>query len=237
MKTIGYMISALCAMFLVLATEARAANPTNMDKIEIAVREDLAKTVSDKAVFEELKVVKGAELLGQGAPDLTVKKLEQDGYAGRNKILYSVYLRDPKKRTVNVVVEASYDMLAEVFVTARPLVKGDVISRGDYYPVRQKLSKLPTGAVFDRKDIEGKTVRSNIMDGVVLRTLYLQTATTARRGKKVNLVIEGNAVVVSAKGTLRNDARVGESASVLCDLTRKEVHGVLITPTLVKVKI
>lgn len=237
MKNTDLIITALCFLMLVMVANTYAAGDTALDKIQAAVKEDLSKSVSEKAVLEELRIVKGAEHLGPGSGDMAVRNLYMDGYSGRNKVVYAVYLRDNQLRTVNVVVEASYDMLADVYVTARPLARGDVLSYGDYYTVRQKLSKLPAGAITDKRDIEGKILRASLTDGVVLRSSYLQSAMTARRGKKVNLIIEGNTVVVSAKGTLRNDASVGDPASVLCDLTKKEVQGVLVTPTLVKVKI
>jgi flagella basal body P-ring formation protein FlgA len=237
MKKRDYIMTALCFLLLVMVANSHAAGESAFDMIQAAVKEDLAKSVSEKAVLEELRIVKGAEHIGPGSADMTIRSLYMDGYSGRNKVVYAVYLRDGQLRTLNVVVEASYDMLADVYVTARPLARGDVLSHGDYYTVRQKLSKLPIGAITDKRDIEGKILRASLTDGVVLRSTYLQSAMTTRRGKKVNLIIEGNTVVISAKGTMRNDASVGEPATVLCDLTKKEVNGVLVTPTLVKVKI
>jgi len=224
-------------VILLTAVNSYSNTDTTLDRIQAAVKENLAKSISDRAVLEELKVVRGAEYLGPGAADLMISNLYMDGYSGRNRVVYSVYLRDSKLRTINVVVEASYDLLTDVYVTARPLARGEVISRADYYSVRQKLSRLPVGAITDKKNIDGKTLKATLTDGVVLRSQYLQSAMTARRGKKVNLVIEGNTIVISAKGTLRNDATVGEPVNVLCDLTKKEVQGVLVAPNLVKVKI
>jgi flagella basal body P-ring formation protein FlgA len=237
MKKFDYIIVAVFFLMLVTVAGADTAGNSAFDMIQAAVKEDLAKSVSEKAVLEELRIVKGAEYLGAGSADMTIRNLYMDGYSGRNKVVYAVYLRDSQLRTVNVVVEASYDMLADVYVTARPLARGDVISHGDYYAVRQKLSKLPVGAITDKKDIDGKTLKVSLTDGVILRSSNLQAFLSAKRGKKVNLIVEGNTVVISAKGTLRNDAVVGEPANVLCDLTKKEVQGVLVTPTLVKVKI
>jgi flagella basal body P-ring formation protein FlgA len=237
MNRTKYIIAAIFVLLFAAVAASDTTTYSAFDKIQAAVKENLSKNVSEKAVLEELRIVKGAEYLGPGSADLTISNLYMDGYSGRNKMIYAVYLRDAKARTLNVVVEASYDMLTDVYVTARSLARGEVISSGDYYSVRQKLSRLPVGAITDKKDIEGKILKASLTDGIVLRSNFLQATMTVRRGKKVNLIIEGETVVVSAKGTLRNDAAVGEAANVICDLTRKEVHGVLVTPTLVKVKI
>ena len=63
------------------------------------------------------------------------------------------------------------------------------------------------------------------------------SSSTVKRGQKVNVIVSGENIVISAKGTLRSDTMIGETANVLCDLTRKEVSGVLVSPSLVKVKI
>jgi flagella basal body P-ring formation protein FlgA len=237
MKKTDYITFALCVIMLVMIVSAPAAADIVLDRIQTAIKEDLARSVSERAVLEQLKIVKGAEYLSAASSNWTILNLSMDGYSGRNKVVYAVNLRDSMLVTVNVMVEASYDMLTDVFVTSRPLTRGDVINHGDYYTVRQKLSRLPAGAITNRKDIEGKILKASLTDGIVLRSNFLRSAMTARRGRKVNLLIEGNSVVISAKGTLRNDATVGETANVLCDITKKEVHGVLVTPTLVKVKI
>jgi flagella basal body P-ring formation protein FlgA len=237
MKKLDCIMMIFCFSLLFTAVYSHAAVDSAFDKIQAAVKEDMAKSVSEKAVLEELRIVKGAEYLGPGSGDMAITNLYMNGYSGRNKVLYAVYLRDGRLNTVNVVVEASYDMLADVYVTARPLSRGDVISGGDYYAVRQKLAKLPPGAITSKKDIEGKIMKSSVTDGVIIRSSYLQSSLSVKRGKKVSLVIEGDTVVISARGTLRNDAVVGESANVMCDLTRKEMSGVLVSPNLVKVKI
>jgi len=224
-------------LFLCIGTQAAAVNDMLLDKIQKAVKENLTTSVSDKAELEELRVVKGIEYFGDASREMTIQNIYMDGYSGRNKVIYAVYLKDKSLKTVNVVVEAAYDVFEDVYVTARALTKGDALNQDDYYTVRQKLSKLPAGAITDKNEIEGKILKSSLSDGVILRSNFLISALTVRRGKKVNVIVEGDNIVLSAKGSLRSDTTVGESANVLCDLTKKEVSGVLISPTLVKVKI
>jgi flagella basal body P-ring formation protein FlgA len=214
-----------------------AVNDVLLDKIQKAVKENLTTSVSDRAELEELRVVKGIEYFGDVSREMTIQNIYMDGYSGRNKVIYAVYLKDRSLKTVNVVVEASYDVFEDVYVTARALSKGDALNQDDYYTVRQKLSKLPAGAITDKHEIEGKMLKASLADGVILRSNFLVSALTVKRGKKVNVLVEGDNIVLSAKGTLRSDTTVGDAANVLCDLTKKEVSGVLVTPTLVKVKI
>jgi flagella basal body P-ring formation protein FlgA len=237
MKARHYITISALLLCLCIGTQAAAVNDMLLDKIQKAVKENLTNSVSDKAELEELRVIKGIEYFGDVSAEMTIQNIYMDGYSGRNKVIYAVYLKDRSSKTVNVVVEAAYDVFEDVYVTARALTKGDALNQDDYYTVRQKLSKLPTGAITDKHEIEGKILKSSLSDGVILRSNFLISALTVKRGKKVNLIVEGDNVVLSAKGTLRSDTTVGDAANVLCDLTKKEVSGVLISPTLVKVKI
>jgi flagella basal body P-ring formation protein FlgA len=225
------------AAALMLGAMTAAADSTILDQVQRAVREDLLKTVSEKAALEELKVIKGAEYLGPNAGNMTIQNLYMDGYSGRNRVVYAVYMRDRQSRTINIVVEASYDIFQDVYVTARPIAKGEVLEGSDFYSVRQKLSKLPLGAITNRKELEGKSLKMSVTDGVIIKSSHLLSALTVKKGKKIDVIVEGTNVSISAKGTLRNDATVGDTANVLCDLTRKEVSGVLVSATLLRVKI
>ncbi len=222
---------------LLSCTGAWAGTDLLFDKVQKAVKENLSSTISDKVELEELRIVRGAEYFGGANNDMTIQNMYMDGYSGRNKIIYAVYLKDKMSKTANVVVEAAYDIFADVFVTARALPKGEVLTSDDFYTVRQKLSKLPAGAITDRNEIEGKILKSSVTDGVIIRSNYLLSSAMVKRGQKVDVIVEGDNITISARGSLRSDAAIGQPATVFCDLTRKEVSGILVSPTLVKVKI
>ena len=224
-------------MVIFICTGAWAGSDALFDKVQRAVKENLAATISDKAELEELRIVRGAEYFGGAHGEMTVQNLYMDGYSGRNKAIYAVYLKDSSSNTVNVVVEASYDVFSDVYVTSRAMSRGEVLSKDDYYTVRQKLSKLPTGAITDKSQIEGKVLKSSVTDGVIIRSNYLLASASIKRGQKVNIIVAGDNVEITASGTLKSDTMVGESVNVLCDLTKKEVSGILVSPNLVKVKI
>jgi len=231
--TIFIVLIVLC-----LNCNAWAGNDPLFDKIQRAVKENLASSISDKVELEELRIIKGAEYFGSTSAGLGIQNIYMDGYSGRNKVIYAVYIKDgASARSSNVVVEASYDVFEDVYVTARTLSRGEVLTDDDFYAVRQKLSRLPAGAVTDKNAILGKALKSTVTDGVIIRSSYLTSASMVKKGQKVGILVEGDNVVISAKGTLRSDAAVGEAANVSCELTKKEVSGILVSPTLVRVKI
>ncbi|HTZ18884.1 MAG TPA: flagellar basal body P-ring formation chaperone FlgA [Dissulfurispiraceae bacterium] len=238
MKIHNYIEMLIVLLGLCLCSPVLAGNDPLFDKVQKAVKENLASLISDKVELEELRIVRGAEYFGGASGGMNIQNIYMDGYSGRNKVIYAVYLKDNSSvRTANVVVEASYDVFEDVYVTARTISRGEVLTGDDYYAVRQKLSKLPVGAVTDKHEIDGKVLKSTVTDGVIIRSNFLASSSAIKRGQRVNILVEGDNIVISAKGVLRSDAAIGEAANVFCDLTKKEVSGILVSPTLVKVKI
>ncbi len=64
----------LLILTLCICTGAWADTDVLFDKVQAAVKENLAITISDKAELEELRIVKGAEYFGGGNGDMTVRE-------------------------------------------------------------------------------------------------------------------------------------------------------------------
>ncbi|MFO0752701.1 MAG: flagellar basal body P-ring formation chaperone FlgA [Thermodesulfovibrionales bacterium] len=207
-----------------------------MEEIRQAVAKELEKSLPGELELEGVRVTRGGEGL-DGGGDYRIGGATMNGYVGRNKVALTVLLTDGKGETKNIAVEALYDMMVDVFVSSKPLAGGSFLADGDVVVVRQKSSRLPVGAVTDKKELEGRALRSNIGQGVVLRTAYLAPQGSVKRGQKVTVVVEGDSVVVSTQGQLRSDATVGGSARVYCESSKKEVVGLLEAPGVVRVRL
>jgi flagella basal body P-ring formation protein FlgA len=230
----GYWL--LVTGYWLLATSAIAAQQDLMDNIKQAIFKELKNSISQDVEINGLRIIGGIGTLSS-AEGYTVMTLAMNGYSGRNRVNFMITLKDKKMNTRNIIVEASYDVLVDVFVTSRPIVKGANLTPDDFYAVKQKSSKMPAGAVMSKDDMEGKVTRTNIGQGVVLRADYLTTQLNIKRGQRVDVVIEGDNVVITTQGVLRSDTVVGGVARVLCDVYKKEVSGVLTSQNTVRVKI
>ena len=235
-KIICYLLvlSAYCLLLTGISESAEKENL--MSDINRMILKELKSSISENVEIAELRVVRGADSLDE-LTGYAVNKIVMDGYAGRNRINFRVGLRDRRMGTRNIIVETSYNVLVDVFIASRPLVKGAVLTPEDFYSVKQKSSKLPAGAISNKDEIEGKILKTNIGQGVILRSDYLTSHLGIKRGQRVNVMVEGNNVVITTQGILRNDTLIGGVAKVLCDATKKEVSGVLTSPNTVRVKI
>lgn len=236
-KIMYYLLVFLGAYCLVITGISESAGKENLiSDINRMILKELKNSVSEDVEITGLRVLEGRDVL-ESLEGYKINTVAMTGYAGRNKVNFMVDLRDKRMNRKNIIVEASYDVLVDVFITSRPLTKGTVLTADDFYAVKQKSSKLPATAVLDRNDIEKKILKSNIGQGVIIRADHLTNELSIKRGQKVNVVVEGSNVVISTQGVLRNDTVVGGMAKVLCDVSKKEVIGVLISPNTVRVKI
>ncbi len=224
------------SLFLLSSSAFAVDREQLMDTIKKAVLSELVRSVSENAELGGIRIVKGLDTLDNDAT-YTVKSLSEDGYNGRNKIVYRAALCDDRKIVHTVVVEAAYDVLTDVFVATKPLASGSIVTRGDVYAIKQRNSRLPVGAVTDMNEFEGKMLKSNIAQGVILRTDYFMNSLSIKRGKEVTVLVEGENVLISTKGVLRNDAVIGGVARVECTAQRKDISGILVSTDTVKVKI
>ncbi|MBI3592682.1 MAG: flagellar basal body P-ring formation protein FlgA [Nitrospirae bacterium] len=226
-------------LFLMFPVTSNAAEKANlMGEVKKAVLTELMHTVSENVEINGIRVLKGMDIINDKG-DYVVNSVALNGYNGKNRVLLLLSLSDKNKKmdTRTMVVEAAYDVLMDVFITSKPLASGTALTEDDFYAVKQKSSRMPAGAVSNRKDIEGKFLKANIAQGVIIKSDYLNDRVSIKRGQKVTVLIEGDNVVVSTKGLLRSDAVVGGIARVLCDTSKKEVSGTLISSDTVRLKI
>lgn len=232
------IFAACCLLVLICCpgVSVSAENEPLMDQIRQAALKDLKGSVSENIEITGVRIVKGMKLDGSNS-EYKINSLTMDGYSGRNKVNYIVKLSDKNRDVMSLVVDISFDKLADVFITTRAMTKGAVLTTDDFFTARQKSSKLSAGTILERKDFEGKMLKTGIGQGVILRADHMTSDLSVKRGQKVEVKIEGGNLVIATKGVLRSDSVIGGAARVLCDVSKKEVNGILVNTNTVKVKI
>ncbi len=225
-----------CCFFSFAGTSGAAEKGSLMSDIRQSVLKELMSSVSESVELNGLRVIKGADVI-RNEVEYELKTVAMNGYNGGNKAAFSVSLSDRKLGTREVIVEASYDILVDVFITSRPLAGGTVLTGDEFYTMKQKSSKIPVGAILNKNELEGKMLKTNVVEGVILKEGFFNIQSQIKRGRKVNVIVEGGNVVISAQGVLRNDALIGGAARVWCSMSKKEVNGILVSSDTVKVKI
>jgi flagella basal body P-ring formation protein FlgA len=231
MKTFAF---ALLLLIMMMPPDSCVQAATLTEDLHARISADLKSALHGDIELQEVRVVPVLDpsLLGE----LRITQLVQSGYAGRNRVNYLVSLQNPAGQTFSVLAEAVYEAFVEIMVTSRTIQKGEVIKPGDYDRLRQRSSRLPANAFVNADDVNGKTARMNLAEGLVLKRDHMLTPGYVKRGQKVKVEIEIGTIMVTAPGILRSGGTVGSTVKVFCDTSKREIQGMLIAPDLVRVK-
>ncbi|HSW63254.1 MAG TPA: flagellar basal body P-ring formation chaperone FlgA [Dissulfurispiraceae bacterium] len=237
MKTITGIFVFLAAMLLwgVFAAGTAMAAPL-ADILRSRLSQEVHTEVSGDVEVLDIRVLQGGELLSADG-NYRIGSVALDGYNGANRLNYRIELLETNKRSRSVLVEVVYESLVDVFITARALPKGAALSESDFYSVRHRASRLPVGAVMNKRGVLGKTLRINLSEGLVLKRDHFFIAGVVKRGQKVKVEIESGSVLIATRGILRTEGTVGSTVRVYCEASKKEILGVLVSVDKVRVKV
>lgn len=223
-----------CCLVFVFCLAPFCHAETISEQLQAAVRKDLKAAMPGDVELQDVRFLQGVD--AAQIADFRIVNVVQSGYAAKNRINYLVSVKDRNGQLFSLPAEAVYDVFVDILVTSRSLQKGAIIAPDDYYRVRQRMSRLPVGALVRSDDADGKSVRINLAEGVVLKQSHLLASDYVRRGQKVRIEIESGSVVVTAPGVLRNGGAVGSVVRVFCETSKRELQGMLVASDLVRVK-
>ncbi|MCX8028056.1 MAG: flagellar basal body P-ring formation chaperone FlgA [Thermodesulfovibrionales bacterium] len=223
-------------IFLLFSWYPLYATDTTMDTIQYLIADDLSKRTGFDVEITNMRIVKGQDILNNGQPKI-LKKVQMDRFSGKNKAQYVAILDDKMQGLTHILFDVAFDQSVEVFVTSRHLQKGVTINPEDFYPVKQKMSRILPGTITSKDKIQGKITQIALGQGVVLRESHVSDTITIKRGQKVNVTLEIDNVVLSTQGTLKADAALGGIARVYCETTKKEIQGLLVSQGQVRVRL
>lgn len=233
----GLKVLLIIMVLALVPAQGSSASPASFNKkLKAVITRDLKKSISEDSLVNWVRIEKASENVNLGN-NPSIKSVRLMEYRSPGTLLYSVALSKVKGREVNLTCKVSYEVMVDMFVASRPLLRGTVLTSHDLLPMRQRSSRLPVGAVSSKSDLLGRVLKSNIGQGVVIKERFLASKNTMKRGKKVKVLVKGRGVVLTTHGKLLSSTTIGGVAKVICDASRKEVSGILVSPDTVLITI
>jgi len=161
-----------------------------------------------------------------------VKFLGRPGLGFNTVIL--VFFKDGKE-AFRVRLWGYVESNVSVAVVAKPLEKGEVITKNHLVFQKKPLSRLPKDVVLEEKEALGKEVRTSLKPNVVLRKSFLNEPLLVKRGQEVLIIGKGRGFLVKTKGKALQDGRKGEVIKVRNLTSNKEVLGRVISTNEIEV--
>ncbi len=212
-------ILSTCAMFfLIFSANASAGD------IEELLKEYIVQNYPWPEIDIENLTIKG-NLNGHIPQKITIEK----GPPGRTVFLLE--LNDGRKIEATANVKA-YDL---VVMSRRPQTKGYTMKGNDVYVTLMDVNRIPKGAVDNLEKVVGRQLSRSVVANVPLIENMLIDLSSAKKGRRVTLLIESERFAISTIGELKEDGQVGNYVKAVNLASKKVVNGILIDENTVKV--
>jgi len=122
-------------------------------------------------------------------------------------------------------VTAEIEVWVDVVLASKPLKERQMVGADDIYIGRKDLSRLPAGYIDDIRRVSGKRVKRFVGANSILTENILEEPPLFKRGDKVFIVAESDALRVSAIGVAGEDGYRGRPVRITNMQSKKEVIG------------
>ncbi len=132
-------------------------------------------------------------------------------------------------------LEGEITSLVDIAVLAVPIGRGEPIAAGDLDWIAVAPNKLPHGAIIEPDDLIGSEARRRLTPGRVLTGKDVRAPRLVYRGQPVRVIYVNGDLRLTALGTARDDAAIGQIVRVLNPESRLQVQGIATGPAEVTV--
>ncbi|MDX9714394.1 MAG: flagellar basal body P-ring formation chaperone FlgA [Dissulfurispiraceae bacterium] len=226
----------ICIIVFVAAAAHGSADRDMNPALRKMLAAEISKTIGDTPEIISIRIMRGYDFINLPAV-VEFKSMSPLVYSGKNRFTTSISLTAKGIPAAETMIEVVYDVLVDVYVASRYIQRGTAITEDDFYAVKQMRSRLSRSVVQDKSEITGKIAKVSVNEGSVILSDHMASSLTFKRGHKVSVIVEGDNIALVSSGVLKSNAVIGGAVTVQCAPSKKEVSGILISPTTVRIKI
>jgi flagella basal body P-ring formation protein FlgA len=135
-----------------------------------------------------------------------------------------------------IYVRVNIKLMREVVVTARPLVRGDILQPDDVRMLRKDVSRINNGAYLeDASSLIGYELRQSVAANSLLYARMLQAPKLIRRGDKVTVLAVVGGLEVRVLGEALSDGGKGQMIRVRNLSSKRIVQGEVVSKGMVRI--
>ena len=122
---------------------------------------------------------------------------------------------------VNVIVTDT------VFVAARTLPRGHLLTTADLVTEERDVTRLASGYVSSKDELVGQRLKSQLLAGRILTPKLLQADKAIRRGQSVTLIVRSGDISIQMAGKALVDGAIGQRIRVENSNSGRVVEGIV----------
>jgi len=175
----------------------------------------------------------GALRLPAGA--VTYEVIAPDSWEGWGNVPLALIVRVDGQVRKNLSIPVEVEALSDMVVATRTLERGETVSAADVVVAKRDMGKVGGRFCRDPQEVIGKRVKSAMHANTPLRTDYLELVPVVKSGQIVTVLVENDAIRVTASGRAKISGGIGELITVQNLTSMKEFPARVIDSSTVKV--
>ncbi|MEW6326820.1 MAG: flagellar basal body P-ring formation chaperone FlgA [Thermodesulfobacteriota bacterium] len=132
-------------------------------------------------------------------------------------------------------ISGRIDVYREVVCMARSMRRHEVIREEDLCAARRNISQVSDAAISDIREAVGKRLVSSVRAGEIVKQDMIERAPIIRRGDRVTIIAETEALLIRARGEAMEGGAAGEVIRVRNSKSKKEVYARVVDASTVRV--
>lgn len=211
------LVTLMTVLVLAVATAAFAAPATQTihnSKVKEAVAEFVRQKTDGLGMETTLRHIGFQSDLKLPSGEVSFEVAAPNRWEGWGKANLALIVRVNGKVERNLTIPVEVEAFADTVVVLRALERGDVIGPDDVIVQRRDLSSL-SGRVYQSvEEVVGKRARMPVRANMPLRGEQLEKVPLVKSGQLVTIVIENQAMRLTATGKARGNGAEGDIVKV-----------------------
>lgn len=133
------------------------------------------------------------------------------------------------------IIQAQIRALDWVVTTRRPLKRGQIIDKEDVYQSLIDVRRMPKDALTRLEGAWGKVVTQSLEINMPIAENNLGDVPIIKKGQRVTLIISAPGLKITTQGEAREDGHHGQQIRVVNLFSNRDIRGIPIDDTSVKV--
>jgi len=151
----------------------------------------------------------------------------------RSSMTIGVKCNDTKGWTLYVPVKAA--IFRKVPILLNQVERGSLLTESDIKMEKRDITRIRRGHFNSTKQVIGKVAKRNLRPGDVLHAAMIKTPQQVKRGNKVTIVATTGNISVRMTGKALGNGTIGQRVQVINTRSDREIEGIVVGPSLVKV--
>ncbi|GEM_PF-4027678 len=230
-------IATFAIVILLSALPIKAGASSPREKIEQEIAHYFQKALNVPGSDIQLRFIYST---GEEQLNLAHKRLEVESNSSYPRLGYqtlslNILANGYVEKRISVTVDVTVFM--EVVVAREKIKRGAIITADKITRKRVKVGKDFRNVIRDSEAVVGLMAKHMIKPGSIIRKSMVKTKPTVKKGETVTIQMISGDLVISTKGKTKQDAMIGEKVKITCELTGKQLYGVVQSPQLVTVSL